>query len=128
MYGMLLKLGSWLLQKIAVAAVIVGLALLAYGGWIFLQEEGILEKQRVERLQQAITNRDNLLAAEAAIERQIGIMRGEIDTQKQRLKQAEKIVAALRELESWWEQWWPLERPQNAANRQCGSTEENGGA
>jgi hypothetical protein len=118
MYGMFLKFASWLLQKLAVAALIVALGLAAYGGWVYLQEEGILEKQRVERIQQAITNRDNLLAAEAAIEKQIAGIRGDIEKQKERLKQAEKVVATLRELEDWWARWWPWSdrKTQQSAN------------
>ena len=118
MYAMLLKLGAWLLQKLAAAALIVLIGLAAYGLWIYLQEEGLLEKQRIARLQQAITDRDNLLAAEAAVEKQIASIRGEIETQKERVKQAEKVIAALRELASWWDRWWPWSdhKAQQAAN------------
>lgn len=115
---MLLEFGTWLLQKLAAAAVIVLLALGIYGLWIFVQEEGVLEQQRVERLQRAMVNRDHLLAAQAALDRHIEAVRRDIERQKERLKQAEKVVATLRELESWWERWWPWSdrKAQQSAN------------
>src|SRR5688500_14538447 len=65
MQVVLLKLGAWFLQKFGAALVIVVVALGAYGLWLFLQEEGAFEGKRVERLQRAIADRDQILAAQA---------------------------------------------------------------
>lgn len=103
MYGMLLKFGTWLLQKLAVAAVIAAVALLAYGLWLYVQEEGFLEKGRVEKLQRALAERDVLLEAQKAVDQKLAQARADFEEQKRRAKKAAEIVAKLRELESWWD-------------------------
>lgn len=116
MHGMLLKLATWLLQKLLVAAVIVLLALAAYGGWLYLQDEGVLEGERIARLERALDARDRLLAAQAAVNQQIVNIRSDMATQQDRVKRAAEIVAALRKLESWWDQWFgnPAQQAANA--------------
>jgi hypothetical protein len=64
MHAALLQLG-WLGRKLAGAAAIVALALAGYGLWLWVQHEGRLEQQRVQRLQQAVADRDRLQAAYA---------------------------------------------------------------
>ncbi len=115
MQVMLLQLTSWLAQKLAGALLIALIALAGYGGWLFLQEEGFLEQSRLEKLQQAVADRDRLLAARAAIERQITGLRAEVTAQQARLKQAEKVISLLRDLESWWDRWFG-NRTQQSAN------------
>ena len=103
MQGMLIKFGAWLAQKLVIAGLIVLVALAGYGLWLFLQEEAGIEQRRLERLQQAAIERDRLVAVQAAIEKRIAALKTEIETQKERAKQAEKIISALQELESWWD-------------------------
>lgn len=106
MYGMLIKLATWLLQKLLAAALIVGVVLAAYGGWLYLQDERVLEAERIDQLQLALTSRDELLAAQAAITQQITTLRADLSTQQDRAQRAADIVAALRKLESWWDRWF----------------------
>jgi hypothetical protein len=115
MQGLLLKLVSWLLQKLAVAALIILVALAGYGLWLYLQEEGLLEERRVEQLQRAIVERDRLLDAQGVIEKRIAEARVLIAKQKDNAQRADKIIATLRELESWWERWFG-NREQQAGN------------
>lgn len=115
MPAVFLKFASWLAQKFVGAALIVLIALAGYGVWLFLQEEGVLEKGRLERLQQAVVDRDRLLAAQEAVERRIAGLRAEVAAQQERLRQAEKVLAALRNLESWWDRWFG-NKNQQAAN------------
>ena len=117
MQGMLLKLGSWLVQKLAAAALIVLIALAGYGLWLYLQEEGVFEGRRIEKLQQAIADRDRLLEAQVAIEKKIAAVRSEVEQQKENVRKADRIIATLRELESWWERWFG-NREQQAANQE----------
>ena len=118
MQAMLLKFAAWIGRKLVVAALIVIVAVGAYALWLFVQEEGLLEQNRVQRLQDAIAKRDHLLAAQAAIEKRVAGLRAEAATQHERLQQADRVMAKLRELESWWARWWPWskERPQQSAN------------
>jgi hypothetical protein len=115
MQGMFLKLGSWLAQKLVAAALIVLLALAGYGLWLYLQEEGAFEAGRVDKIQRAIAERDHLVEAQAAIEKRLAGIRIEIEKQKENAKKADKIIATLRELESWWERWFG-NREQQSAN------------
>ena len=115
MHALLLRFGSWLVQKFAAAALIVLVALAGYGLWLFLQDEGLLDERRVEKLQRVIAERDQLIDMKAAIERKVAGFRTEIEAQRQRAKEAEKIIATLRELESWWDRWFG-DRKQQAAN------------
>jgi len=117
MQGVLVKFGLWLLQKLGAALLIVVVAVAGYGLWLFLQEEGAFEGQRVERLAQLVTERERLLAAQAAVEQRIAAIRTAVEQQRERAKQAEKVIATLRELESWWERWFG-NREQQTANEE----------
>lgn len=103
------------MRKLAVAAAIVVVALAAYGAWLYVQEEGLLEKERVAKLERARAARDQLLAAEAMVEKKVAELRAELAAQKQRAQKAAEIVAKLRELESWWDRWFG-NREQQSAN------------
>jgi hypothetical protein len=119
-----LKFAAWLAQKLIGAALIVVLALAGYGAWLFLQEEGLLEQSRVEKLQHAIADRERLLAAWTAVERKLAGARAEIAAQEERLRQAEKVIASLRELESWWDRWFGNREQQSANADQARRMEE----
>jgi hypothetical protein len=112
---MIARLATWALQKLAVAAAIVVLALAAYGGWLYLQEEGLLERQRLERLKQAVADRDKLRATQAAVEQRIATLKQELEAQRARAQKAGEIVAKLRQLESWWDRLFG-DREQQATN------------
>ena len=115
MSGILLKFARWLLQKAAVAAAIVVLALAAYGGWLFLQEEGLLESQRRAKLERAVRERDALRAAQAAVEGKLAAAREALQREQDRVRRAGEVVATLRSLESWWDKLFG-NREQQAAN------------
>lgn len=120
MYGMLIKLARWLLQKLLAAALIVGVVLGMYGGWLYLQDERGLEAERINRLQRAMISRDELLAAQAALTQQITTLRADLTTQQDRAQRAAEIVAALRQLESWWDRWFgnPAQQTANVEQMQ----------
>ncbi len=103
MYGMLLTFATWLLQKMLAAVLIVLLALAVYAGWLYLQDERVLESERITRLQKAVTSRDELLAAQAALAQKLTTLQADLNTQQDRVQRAADIVAALRQLESWWD-------------------------
>ena len=101
-----LQIGSWLGRKLVGALLIVALALAAYGIWLFLQEEGRLERQRLEKLQQAMVDRERLQAARDALEQRLVSLRKELATQEERVQRARKVMASLQALESWWDRLW----------------------
>jgi len=115
MQGTLLKFGVWLLQKLAAAALIVLVALAGYGFWLYLQEESLSEERRLAQIERTVAARDRLLDAQIALEQRIASVRTEIEKQKENAKKADKIIATLRELESWWERLFG-NREQQSAN------------
>ena len=115
MQGTLLKFGVWLLQKLAAAALIVLVALAGYGFWLYLQEESLSEERRLAQIERTVAERDRLLDAQIALEQRIASVRTEIEKQKENAKKADKIIATLRELESWWERLFG-NREQQSAN------------
>ncbi|MEO6246714.1 MAG: hypothetical protein ABIQ12_14910 [Opitutaceae bacterium] len=115
MQALLIKFAGWLGQKLVAALLIVLLALAGYGLWLFLQDEGLLDTKRVEKLRQAITERDQLLTIKAEIEKRVAGVRTAVRVQQERAQEAEKVISALRALQSWWERWFG-NRQQQAAN------------
>ncbi|MBL9199475.1 MAG: hypothetical protein JNL39_03165 [Opitutaceae bacterium] len=114
MPAVVLKFLGWLAQKFGVAALIV-LVVLAVGGlWLFIQEERAHELSRAEKLVRAVAERDRLLAVQADVARRLETLRADIEKQRERAKQAAKVVATLRELESWWERWFGNRQQQSA--------------
>lgn len=117
MQALLMKFVAWLGQKLIVAGLIVLIALAGYGLWLYLQEEGVFEERRVEKLQRAIAERDQLLTAQRVIAEKIAEVQADIEKQKARAKQADKVIATLREIQGWWERWFG-NRQQQAANEE----------
>ena len=117
MQALLMKFVAWLGQKLVVAGLIVLIALAGYGLWLYLQEEGVFEERRVERLQRAIAERDQLLTAQKIISEKIAEVQADVEKQKARAKQADKVIATLREIQGWWERWFG-NRQQQAANEE----------
>lgn len=114
MQALLLRFALWLWQKLAATIIIIVLALAGYALWTFLQDEGVLEQQRIERLQRAMSDREQLLAAVAAVEGRIAGIRADLEKQKQNVQRAEKVISLLRELESWWQRWFGDKAQQDA--------------
>ncbi len=117
MHVLLLKSGAWLLQKLLVAALIVGLGLAVYGLWIFLREQQEADAQREAGLQVLGEKRAQLLAAKTELEQRIAGLQTGIETQRERVRQAEKVLTTLRAMENWWDNLWG-DRAQRQANEE----------
>ncbi|HUR58834.1 MAG TPA: hypothetical protein VM029_14065, partial [Opitutaceae bacterium] len=103
----LAKLARWLFQKLAGAALIIVLGLAAYGVWMYLRENVDMDRQRAETLRQLQIKRGELVKLQADVEKRLEGIRTGIVEQQERVQRAQKILDALRELESWWDRWWP---------------------
>lgn len=116
MYAFLVKSGAWLLQKLLVAALIVGLGLAAYGLWIFLREQEFSDLRREALITELSAKRAHLLSAKTEIEKRMTEFQAGVEKQHERVRQAEKVIAILRELESWWDRLWgnPVQQKANA--------------
>ena len=123
MYLFLAKSGAWLLQKLLVAALIVGLGLAVYGLWIFLREQEYSDARREAVMRELALKREHILVAKAEVQKRLGSLEAGIETQRERVRQAEKIIGALRELESWWDRLWGTDAQQKANAEQVGRLE-----
>ncbi len=116
----LAKLARWLAGKLFGAALIVALALALIGLWLFLQETATFDQQRVKQLQRLSADRAQLEQAKAALEHKIAEFSAQLKVQQERAAQAERIIAALRALESWWDRFFgnPEQQRANAAQQE----------
>lgn len=124
MYSFLSKLAAWLGQKLLVAGLIVAVGVAAYGGWLFLQEQGHAELRRERALQELSVRQDQLFALKTAIEKRVAEFTAEISAQQQRAQKARAVIAALRTLESWWDRLFSNPEQQKANADQIKRMEE----
>ena len=103
MYLLLAKLLAWLVEKLGVAVLIVVLALSAYALWLFVRDQQGAEQQRMESLSRLERERDRIIALKADIAARVESLRADLAVQQQRVERAEKVLATLKELESWWD-------------------------
>ncbi|MEO5961525.1 MAG: hypothetical protein ABIZ49_10310 [Opitutaceae bacterium] len=113
--SVLLKLARWLLTKFSGALLIVLLGLAAYGLWIFLSDNIDVDRQRAEEMKRLLTDRERLEQVKGEIEARIAKFKADVALQQERVTRAKKIIATLRELESWWDRWFG-NRSQQTAN------------
>jgi hypothetical protein len=106
MYAFLYRLGSWLLTKLIVAAVIVALGLAGWGLWLYLSDEFSAEEDRLARLEHLAQEKERLAQFQAEIAASLTALRAEVETQQERVARAERILATFRDLESWWDRWF----------------------
>lgn len=124
MYSFLYRLGSWLLQKLAIGVLIVVLGVAAYGTWLFLRDHVDFDTRRAERLASLGEERDRLRTVRAEVEKRIEELQAEIAAQEKRVESATRVMATLRELESWWERWFGNSEQQRANAQQIERMQE----
>jgi hypothetical protein len=117
MYGFLYRLGTWLLSKLAVGALIVALGLLAFGAWLYVRDHFSAEVEREVRTRQLVAERDRLLQLRAEVAAAVAELQTQAAVQQERVERAERILATLRDLEGWWDRWFG-DREQQARNEQ----------
>ncbi len=105
MYELIYRLGTWLLQKLAVGFLIAAVGLGALGLWLFVREEIGSERKREERLIELEARREMLAAEIARMDGRLEELRAEAARQKLRAEQAARLAEQLRALESWWRRW-----------------------
>ena len=117
MYGLLYKLGAWLLQKLVIASLIVLIALAGYGGWMFLRDEVNLGREQQERIAIMQAELQNLEQQRAQIGETLTAWQADLTAEQARVEQAGKVLATLKQLEGWWDRWFgdPEQRAINEA-------------
>jgi hypothetical protein len=101
----LLRFFRWVLQKFAAAGLIVLLAVAACGVWLFLRDNVDFDIRHHQWVMQLTGERNHYRAALADVQNRITTTTAEIAAQDTRAKQAEKIIAQLRDLQSVWDRF-----------------------
>lgn len=98
-----LKFLRWLFEKCAAALLIVVLALFAYGLWLFLRDTVDFDQQRTDLMITLSGERRQIRAAMAEVETRLDEFTVMMEAEQARIRQAEKIIGTLTELESTWD-------------------------
>ncbi|MBL9206520.1 MAG: hypothetical protein JNN01_15620 [Opitutaceae bacterium] len=123
MYLLLTKLVAWLVEKLGVAVLIVVLALGAYALWLFVRDQQGADQQRIESLARLVRERDALLELKAQIATRLQGLKADLAVQQERIERAERVLNALKELESWWDRLFGNTEQQKANREQAARVE-----
>jgi hypothetical protein len=93
----------WVFAKFAVGVLIVGLGLVASGLWLFLKDNVDFEQWRQDAVRSITGERANVKSALEDVHKRMDRISVEITAEQERGKQADKIIANLRDLESTWD-------------------------
>ncbi|GAB5560472.1 MAG: hypothetical protein SynsKO_21190 [Synoicihabitans sp.] len=117
MYGFFYRLGTWLLSKLGAAVLIVVLALLGVGLWLFVNDQVDAETRRVQYLDELRATQVELVARKAEALAQLEALREKGRAEEKRVQEAQKIIQQLMDLRSWWQEWFGNSE-QQAANEE----------
>ncbi len=101
--GMLLTFVRWIFRKFAGAALIALLALAAGGLWLYLRDNVDFEVWRQDLVRTISGERTKVRAALADVNQRMARMSAEMVAEEERGRQADKVIAQLKELESTWD-------------------------
>ena len=101
--GTLLTVLRWAVRKLAAASLIVVLGLSACGLWLFLQDNVSLETWRQEAARAIGGERTKARMALDDVTQRLSRTAAALVAEEARDKQAERVIARLKELESTWD-------------------------
>jgi hypothetical protein len=103
MFHALGKFLRWVFDKFAFAGAVVGLGIVAGALWLFLKDNVDFDAWWRGEMREFTHRRDHTKAALADTLKEMDRLSAEISAEQERGKQADKIIAQLRELESTWD-------------------------
>ncbi|MDB4474432.1 hypothetical protein N9023_05440, partial [Opitutaceae bacterium] len=92
MYIVLYRFGTWLLSKLGAAVLIVVLALVGVGVWLYLNDQVDAETRRLEYMAELRGAQAQFTAQKATLLAELNDLRTAATTQEERIAQAQKIV------------------------------------
>ncbi|HVS51651.1 MAG TPA: hypothetical protein VHD62_04790 [Opitutaceae bacterium] len=95
----------WIFEKFAAATFIVVLGLVACGLWLYLKDNVDFDEWRHDLLRQIDGERSKVHGALEDVHRRMDRISAEITAEQERAKQADKIIAQLKDLESTWDKF-----------------------
>jgi len=118
MYGFLYRLGTWLLSKLGAAILIVVLALVGVGLWLYANDQVDAETRRLEYIDTLQSTQTQLAVKKAQALQELQQLRESAQVHQERMAQAQSVIADLEALRSWWESWFGNAEQQEANERQ----------
>lgn len=118
MYGFFYRFGTWLLGKLGAAVLIVVIALIGVGVWLYVNDQVDAETRRLEYLEALRVTQAELVAEQAEALEQLQVLRASAKVQEERIAQAHQVIAKLTELKSWWDGWFGNPEQQQANKNQ----------
>ncbi|MSU24077.1 MAG: hypothetical protein EXS32_09690 [Opitutus sp.] len=100
---MIIKFIRWVFEKFAAAALIVALGLAAGGLWLFLKDRTDFDQWRQDVVRSINGDRTKVQSALGDVHQRMDRLSLEIAAEQERAKQADKVIAQLKELESAWD-------------------------
>lgn len=101
--GILIKLFRWIFEKFAAATLIAGLGFAACALWFFLKDNIDFDQWRQELLRSINGERTKVQAALGDVHKRMDRISAEIAAEQDRAKQADRVIAQLKDLESTWD-------------------------
>src|SRR3954469_7427616 len=103
--GLILNFIRWVFEKFAAAALITLLALAACGLWLFLKDNINFDLWRQDMIRAINGDRTKVQSALGDVNARMNRISAEIAAEQDRVKQADKILGQLHELESTWDRF-----------------------
>ncbi len=101
--GALLKLTRWLCQKAATAGLILGLAVVACGLWLFLKDNVDFDEWRQDALRTLTGERAKIQSALGDVHSRLERITRDVATEQDRIRQTDLVIAQLKGLDSTWD-------------------------
>jgi hypothetical protein len=106
MRSRLSRLASWLIRKIGVATLLIVLGLGAYTFWLSARDPVDFGLRRLELLRGLTGEQKQLLAALGDLQQRLAGLETGLAAQRERLRTADRAMAALRADDTWWRTVW----------------------
>jgi len=101
--GVLIKLTRWLFQKAATAGLILGLGLAACGLWLFLRDNVDFDEWRHDVIRSLTGERAKIQSALGDVHLRLERLTTGIAAEQDRIRQADRVIAQLKALDSTWD-------------------------
>lgn len=106
MQSLLSKLFAWLAQKAVTLLVIVVLGVTGSALWIFVREHQLRERDRWVRRAELVAELGRYPELRASAEARLQQWVVAIETERQRIERAARLLQTLTDLDTWWERWF----------------------
>jgi hypothetical protein len=105
MLGVVSKFLRWVLAKFATAAAIVVFAVIVCALWVYLKDSVDFDQWRQDTIRAITGERAKVQTALGDTNQKLASLSAQITAEQQRLREADKIIAGLKELDSTWDRF-----------------------